>query len=167
MPTATQTPFASDRAQEVATELGVSAEQLAGVKPSSDNGYTVDDVRKAGGSGDASSSGWPSKGGKGKQPWEHGDTLVLAHGRPTLSSGSDGPAVADLATRLASLGYESSFSRGENHFGIVDESVLGAAQSFRRDYGVLEDPSGFPGGEPEAANHVGPWTWEALLRVTE
>lgn len=39
--------FASDRAAEVADELDVPAEAFEGLEPSSSQGYTVADVRKA------------------------------------------------------------------------------------------------------------------------
>src|SRR4051812_23418773 len=101
MTTATAPTYATKRAEEVAKELGVSDEQLGDVEASSKNGLTVEDVRNAAG---------------GSSSDESSDVVVIAHGRAPLSSGSDGPQVADLARRLEQLGYTTSFSRGENHF---------------------------------------------------
>jgi hypothetical protein len=46
---------------------------------------------------------------------------------------------------------------------------MAAVHSFRDAYGVQEDPSGWGGDTPDgrnrAAAHIGPWTWEAILRV--
>lgn len=102
--------------------------------------------------------------------------IVLDHGRPILASGSidlgPGPAVAGAVTELGQLlaliGYPNSVSRGQNHLGIVDDSIMGAVEKFRDDFDVREDPSGWQrNGRVNAQTHVGPWTWEAILRVAE
>jgi hypothetical protein len=165
-PTETAAPEATERAQEVADELGVD---LSSVKPTGAEGQiTVSDVRNAAPEPEEKSSkGWATKGYTGKQPWEsenHGAELHHT-GKPTLSSGSGGVPVAELASLLHELGYETSVSRGENSFSILDGSIMAAVDQFRSEYGVEEDPSGFR-SRAEAATHVGPWTWEALLRAT-
>jgi hypothetical protein len=132
---------------------------------------------------------WPHEGYDGKQPWDNEalglrddvkeldpgqandvSPIVVRHNLPILTSGSGGPEVTELCRRLHSLGYETSVSRGENYFATVDQSVMDAVRTFRRDYGVREDPSGFgaSGGDPAqlADNHIGPWTWEALIRAS-
>lgn len=108
---------------------------------------------------------WGSKGYTGPQPWESDDAVVIDHRMPTLASGSDGPAVLELGARLAKLGYESSVSRGENPFAILDPTLLDAVRDFRADFGVHDDYRTFADPD-DAANHVGPFTWEALLRAT-
>jgi hypothetical protein len=134
---------------------------------------------------------WPVKGGTdAPQPWDLAGQgipphelqlepgapntvapIVVDHGMPILTSGSGGPEVHELGRLLAGLGYETSVSRGENPFGILDPTVLAAVERFRQDYGVEEDPTGFGGnhdaGRVTARNHVGPWTWEALIRAAE
>jgi hypothetical protein len=92
--------------------------------------------------------------------------IVPAHGRPVLSSLSAGEAVKELGALLAELGYETSISKGRNPFGVLDETVASAVERFREDYDVAEDPSQFAHDRKAAAlSHVGPWTWEALLRA--
>lgn len=92
--------------------------------------------------------------------------IVIAHGRPMLTSGSSDPRVNELGQLLGLLGYSNSVSEGKNPQAIVDETVMGAVDGFRRDYGVEEDPSQFPrDGKNNAQSHVGPWTWEAILRA--
>jgi hypothetical protein len=44
---------------------------------------------------------------------------------------------------------------------------MAAVNAFRRDYNVVEDPSGYTEAEDDARRHVGPWTWEALLSLTK
>jgi hypothetical protein len=83
------------------------------------------------------------------------------HDKPILTSGSGGPAVFQLCNALNELGYETSVSRGENPYGIVDGSVATAVQQFRADRGVEEDAAAF-GGEDLAKSHIGPATWIAL-----
>lgn len=135
-------------------------------------------------------SDWPQPGDTRPQPWDLDalevpkserelapgapDTvspIVIRHQCPTLTSGAAGPLVAELAQRLAELGYESSISRGENAWAVLDHSVMGAVQAFRHAYGVEEDPTPWGGRTPDAisraAAHVGPYTWEALIRVSD
>lgn len=109
---------------------------------------------------------WATKGYRGAQPWESEDHGAEIHHsrRPTLSSGSGGEPVAELASLLHELGYETSISHGENPFSVLDGSIMAAVERFRSEHGVEEDPSGFR-DRAEAAQHVGPWTWEALLRA--
>jgi hypothetical protein len=131
---------------------------------------------------------WPKEGGlDGLQPYdltalgvpkggyddgEQADLPVVPdHGRPVISSGSGGPEVRELGRLLGKLGYESTVTRGENPFDIADPSVMAAAQAFCRDYDVTEDPSAFGGDNPTgrdvAANHIGTWVWEAIIRAAE
>lgn len=136
---------------------------------------------------------WPQKGDERAQPWDF-DALgikaevaklneqpgakntvtpvVIRHSYPILASGSGHPTiVADLGQRLADLGYANSVSDGENPLGHVDESILNAVDNFRRDYGVEEDPTPFGGnntaGQIRAALHIGPYTWEAVIRASD
>lgn len=134
---------------------------------------------------------WPQKGGEGDaQPWdldklgvsksdrdlEPGapDTVspvVIRHSRPTLTSGSAHPIVADLGRRLSELGYANSVSEGTNALGVVDESIMNAVERFREDYGVEEDPTPFGGTTTaavlRAAQIIGPYTWEAIVRASD
>jgi len=121
---------------------------------------------------------WPQKGGVGSQPWdvEPGQDpdempVRLSHNKPILVSGAGGDEVRDLGQRLGELGYESSVTRGENPFNVFDVSLETAVSAFCRDYNVQEDPSGFGGNNPAgvalAAQHVGPWVWEAVLRASD
>jgi hypothetical protein len=173
MPTATAPPI-SPAARKAASELGVDLSTVKGTGKS--GAIKVDDVRAAAPadaksssspSSSKSSSKWASKGYRGKQPWEEDDHgAELHHSRkPILTSGSGGEPVNELASLLHELGYQTSISRGENSFSILDDSIMGAVQRFRSEHGVEEDPSGFR-DRAEAASHVGPWTWEALLRAT-
>jgi peptidoglycan hydrolase-like protein with peptidoglycan-binding domain len=133
---------------------------------------------------------WPQKGDTRPQPWDLDavgiapherdlppgapDTIspvLIRHSYPILASGSAGAAVNDLASRLALLGYQTDISRGENPFGVLTDKVLAAVERFREDYGVQEDPTPF-GGDTDrsrrrAAAIVGPYTWEALIRVSD
>ncbi len=97
--------------------------------------------------------------------------VVIRHRCPALGSGEAGPLVADLAARLQVLGYETSVARGDNPYAVLDHSVMAAVEAFRRDYGVEEDPTPYGGrngkAEREAASYVGPYTWEALIRVSD
>jgi peptidoglycan hydrolase-like protein with peptidoglycan-binding domain len=115
---------------------------------------------------------WASKGFKGEQPWEDREksSITVVHDKPILASGSAGAAVFELCGLLSELDYETDVTRGVNAFGVYGPAEATAVQRFREDYGVREDPTGF-GGESEdavrlAAAHVGPWTWEGLLRAT-
>lgn len=117
---------------------------------------------------------WPRKGGDAdRQPWaaEEDRRPQVAHSKPILTSGSAGPEVLELAQRLDVLGYETTISKGENPMAVLDPSVSSAVAQFRQDYGVREDPEPFGGateeGQRAAANHVGPWTWEAVIRASE
>jgi len=90
--------------------------------------------------------------------------IVVSHSHGTLIPGTAGTEVEALGSLLGRVGYPNSISRGVNHAFAFDESLLAAVQSFRRDYHVQEDPSGFPPDHrPEI--YVGPWTWEAIERV--
>jgi hypothetical protein len=118
-------------------------------------------------------AGWPQKGPSDVQPWQLPDDErpPVSHSQPLLASGSAGPAVNELCSRLLTLGYETSFAVGENPFGVVDATVLAAVKQFRGDFGVDEDPSPFGGETDEglrtASNHIGPWTWEAIIRASD
>lgn len=132
---------------------------------------------------------WPSKGGfDGPQPWDlkalkidptdlepgERDTLspvVIDHGLPILTSGESGAPVLELAHRLADLGYPTSIARGQNAFNVYDDTVAQAVDLFRGEWGIEEDPHLFGGLHPAAreaaARHVGPYTWEALIRASD
>lgn len=131
--------------------------------------------------------GWPPKGYDGPQPWEHDElgisredrenvgsdentvTPVITHNHPILTSGSAHESVHELGRKLGALGFPNSVSRGENPFGTVDQSVLGAVQSFRQHYGVRDDPGPWGGNTPQGRalteSHIGPWTVEGILRA--
>lgn len=131
--------------------------------------------------------GWPSKEYDGPQPWDHDAlnipreerdqvgsgrntiTPVISHPYPILTSGSAHQCVHELGRKLGDLGYPNTVSRGENPFGNVDQSVLGAVQTFRQQYGIQPDPSGFggntPAGRTAAEGHLDPWTVEGILRA--
>jgi hypothetical protein len=133
---------------------------------------------------------WPSRGYDGPQPWdlkglgiaaaaadlEPGEPntvapVVVGHGHPVLTSGAAGEAVAELGRRLKALGYPTSISAGENPFNVYDDTVAQAVQLFRGEFNVHEDPAGFggnhPDGERAAERHVGPYTWEAVIRASD
>lgn len=138
---------------------------------------------------------WPERGGSElPQPWDHKamglqnavrdlmddqpagapntvSPIVIDHGRPLLTFGSSDPSVQELGRILGALGFANSVSRGTNPFGSVDDTVMGAVHAFRDAYDVQEDPSGFggntPAGRERAEAHIGPWTWEAILRAGE
>jgi hypothetical protein len=92
--------------------------------------------------------------------------VVVSHALPQVTPGSAGSPVSLLAQLLAKIGYPTSISRGQNHTFSFDESVNQAVQSFKRDWHVVEDSTAFRTAE-EAAQTVGPWIWEALLRATK
>lgn len=126
----------------------------------------VDDERDDSQDEPQASSEWPSKGYDGPQPWQDKEAdQVFAHERPVLSSGSAGGHVVELVHLLAELGYPCALTEGTNPFCILGPSELAAVESFRRDYGVREDPTAYP-TDSETRTHVGPWTWEALYRAT-
>jgi hypothetical protein len=137
---------------------------------------------------------WPKEGGMDTpQPWDHGALglgresqdlslagqgqantvapIVVDHGRPILTSGSADQAVHELGRILGVLGFDNTVARGENPYGAVDATVMAAVHAFRAAYDVLEDPTAFGGNTPAgralAAEHIGPWTWEAILRAGE
>jgi len=94
----------------------------------------------------------------------------IRHTHPTLTTGAQGPHVGELARRLHTLGITTDIGTGANPYTVLNDTVLAAAQRFQEDYGVMEDPSAFGGGEKgraKAAEHVGPWTWEALIRASD
>jgi hypothetical protein len=83
--------------------------------------------------------------------------------RAILTSGSAHDDVHVLGAYLGQLGYENSVSRGENPFGIVDESVMTAVSAFRAKHSV-EPETTIPGVAPhEAPRWIGPNLWEALV----
>lgn len=130
---------------------------------------------------------WPSKDYDGPQPWDHDAlnipkeerdkvgsnrntvTPTVSHTHPILTSGSAHHSVHELGRKLGDLGYPNSVSRGENPFGTVDDTVLAAVHTFRSQYGVQPDPTGFggntPAGRANAEAHLDPWTIEAILRA--
>jgi hypothetical protein len=132
---------------------------------------------------------WPQKGYDGPQPWDHKangvdagelepgerDRVSAVDPRPGLAiiaSGSAGEPVRELGQRLADLGYDNSVVHGDNPFSVADDSVIGAVERFRSDYGVEEAPSEALGGDTEEgrrrrAAHVGPYTQEAIVRASD
>jgi hypothetical protein len=90
--------------------------------------------------------------------------IVVAHNHPILIPGTAGTDVQELGRLLGEAGYPNSISRGTNHAFAFDDSVTAAVSTFRRDFHVQDDPSGFP-ADHRAEIYVGPWTWEALERV--
>ncbi|HEV3136176.1 MAG TPA: hypothetical protein VG348_15915 [Acidimicrobiia bacterium] len=134
---------------------------------------------------------WPAKGWAGPQPWDiralgitkdqveqlgpgAPNTLSpvkVRHSFPILGVGSHGPIVGELARRLHALGYRTNIGTGANPYSVLDDSVLAAVENFRDEYNVLEDPAGFGGtgqkAVAKAAEYVGPWTWEALIRACD
>jgi peptidoglycan hydrolase-like protein with peptidoglycan-binding domain len=100
------------------------------------------------------------------EPAEPAKVGELSHSRPILAPGSAGEDVRELCRLLELQGYETSMSRGENAFSVLDASVLGAVQQFRRSAGVEEaaDESVLTTDEHRAAI-VGPQTWEALYQA--
>jgi hypothetical protein len=138
---------------------------------------------------------WPQKADERAQPWDHDKngssredrdklldnpgtpntvTPTVSHSMPMLSSGSGGDsawAVGELARRLHILGYHTDVGEGTNPFSVLTQSVMSAVERFREDHNVSEDPSGFGGntaaGRARAGAHVGPWTWEAIIRASE
>jgi hypothetical protein len=137
---------------------------------------------------------WPQKNDERKQPWDLSHTspsdrdelvnnpgtpntvapIVIGHSFPILTSGSGGDqawAVRELGARLKTLGYETDIATGNNPYASLTSSVMSAVERFREDYNVEEDPSAFGGNNAasraRAANHVGPWTWEAIIRASD
>jgi len=64
--------------------------------------------------------------------------VIVTHDRPILAQLSQGPAVRELALRLASLGYPSTIAEGQNAHDVYDASVHGAVLKFRSDAKVKE-----------------------------
>lgn len=147
MSTQTEATFASDAARELAAEHP-----------------DVELPERGSGSGGTLTKADVAKAVADQEPDSAQAPKVIAHGKPILTSGSGGPVVHELGALLAELGYESSVSRGENPFAIVDPSVLEAVQAFRRDHDVAEAVESFP--EADRDRYVGPVTWQALLDAT-
>jgi hypothetical protein len=83
--------------------------------------------------------------------------------RAVLTSGSAHVDVHTLGSILADRGYATSVSRGENAFGIVDESVLTAVAALRNAEQIAEEDA-VPGVPPhERARWIGPNLWDALV----
>lgn len=135
---------------------------------------------------------WPAKGPEfadTPQPWDlqaHGlpqpgvtrdhlppgepdeiSPVVVAHNKPLLTAGMAGDAVADLADLLKKAGYSTSISEGHNHANAFDATIATAVNTFKRDFHVLEDPSQWPQDARMAERFVGPYVWEALIRVAK
>lgn len=105
---------------------------------------------------------WPYAGYDGPQPWEVSQPPQITHDRGFVASGAAGERVVELAACLAHLGYGSSISEGKNPHDIYGASERAAVDAFRRDYGVIEEPSIVKATTPSV---VGVWTWEALFRA--
>jgi hypothetical protein len=83
--------------------------------------------------------------------------------RAVLTSGSQHEDVHELGRLLADAGHENSVSRGENPFGLVDESILTAVNNYRND-GDVEPEADIPGVPThERTRWIGPNLWAALL----
>lgn len=83
--------------------------------------------------------------------------------RAVLTSGSQHEDVHALGRLLANAGHENSVSRGQNPFGLVDESIITAANAYRQQHKV--DPEDAIAGVPthEQSRWIGPNLWDALL----
>lgn len=133
---------------------------------------------------------WPVKGYDGPPPWElaaeHADPEkvggeypepytgpgAVTHSKPLLAEGTAGADVLELARRLAKLGYrENTISQGRNPGDVLDSSVMRSLNQFQNDYGIAENEDSFNGGSVpgrELVNrHVGPYTWQALITLTD
>jgi hypothetical protein len=93
--------------------------------------------------------------------------VVVAHNKPLLTAGMAGDAVRELASLLKAAGYDTSISRGQNWTGSFDDTVTAAVNAFKRDFHVVEDPSQFNNDLQQAERFVGPYIWEALIRVAD
>lgn len=105
---------------------------------------------------------WPEPGYDGPQPFEVETPPELTHDRGLVTSGSAGPAVAELAACLAHLGIGTAISEGKNVHMVFGPTEVAAVDEFRRSFGVEEDPSIVRSAGDSV---VGPWTWEALFRA--
>jgi hypothetical protein len=105
---------------------------------------------------------WPYKGFQGTQPWEADNPPAITHDQRMLSSGTAGPAVAELGALLADVGIPTSISEGGNPHAIYDAQMGAAVRRFCAEYGVSEDPAIVAAMTPDV---VGPWIWEALIRA--
>jgi peptidoglycan hydrolase-like protein with peptidoglycan-binding domain len=88
-------------------------------------------------------------------------TSRIAVGRPTLTSGSADPAVAELTAKLNALGFDCPVTT------IVTPEVLSAVNAFRRALDVDDGEENIPNGySPDVRAHwIGPETWAALLQA--
>lgn len=83
--------------------------------------------------------------------------------RAVLTSGSAHDDVHVLGAMLAELGYETSVSRGENPFGIVDDGIIAAVNLYRAAAGI-EQECDVPGVAVEQrARWIGPNFWDGAL----
>lgn len=137
---------------------------------------------------------WPQPNDQRAQPWENegvsredrdklldnpgtpdtASAIVIGHSMPILSSGSGGEQasfVRELGRRLNILGYTTSIGTNVNPWANCDESVMGAVERFREEHNVQEDPTAWGGntaaGRQRADAHIGPWTWEAIIRASD
>lgn len=79
-------------------------------------------------------------------------------GEPVLVPGDAGEHVAELCSRLAAAGFETSVSKGEAP-AMLDDAVYEAVEAFRRDRGVTDELV------REGLKIVGPQTWAALAKA--
>lgn len=95
------------------------------------------------------------------------------HTRPTLTTGSAGEHVVELARLLKANGYaDSSMNDGTNMANVLDASVMNDVRRFVRDHpGAVNDPVEYMGREQSpdvfVGTHIGPYVWEALYRVAD
>jgi hypothetical protein len=96
------------------------------------------------------------------------ESSSVSHSRPILGPGSAGEDVRELCALLEAVGYETSTTRGENPFMVLDASVGAAVLQFRQAHDVseAEDELAMP-SENDRRHYVGAQTWEALYRAVE
>lgn len=102
---------------------------------------------------------------------------AVTHSMPLLTQGTADatfptPVVSELARRLKELGYvDNTITHGENAAGVLDASVWASVQQFQRDHNVRENIGGFAGGtvppQDLVDRHVGPYTWQALIELSD
>jgi len=105
---------------------------------------------------------WPFKGFTGCQPWEAENPPTITHDRRMLTSGTNGPEVAELGALLGVIGYPNPITAGQNPHAIYDTELAAAVRQFCSEFGVSEDPAIVAA---MTADVVGPWIWEALNRA--
>lgn len=91
---------------------------------------------------------------------------IVTIARAVLTSGTAHEDVHTLGRILADRGFANSVSRGENAFGIVDETILTAVAAVRHAEQIAEEDT-IPGVPPhERSRWIGPALWDALVAPT-